>query len=99
MAVGAQQIAVVDAGAGEGPMVGPVNGEAPHAARRATAPSGIKSIGGIQTEGLGPGPPRLACLPGAGGARRVGRAVARIPGARPIFISNLRFAASFQPRL
>ena len=41
MAVGAEQVAIIEAGAGKGPVLGPIDRKAAHAARRAAAPAGI----------------------------------------------------------
>ena len=68
MAVGAEQVAVIEAGAGKGPVLRAIDRKAAHAARRAAAPAGIEAVRGVEAEGHGAGPADFRRFPGIGGA-------------------------------
>src|ERR1700677_291856 len=99
MAVGAQQVAVIESGVGKGPVLGPVYREAADSAGRAPSPSCVEAAGRIETEGLGPRPPDLRCLPGARGARGIRGLEHRILGARPVLVADLPLAAVLEAGL
>ena len=99
VAIGAEKIAIVDAGIGEGPVVGPIDRKTTSAARRAAAPSGIYALGGAQAEGQRTRAADLGRFPCVGRTRDVVRLVDRIFRARSIFIANLPPALVLQPGL
>src|SRR5207249_4338389 len=87
MAVGAQQVAIIDTSAGKGPVLGPVDRKAAHAARRATAPTGIDPARRIEPEGRRTRPADFRRFPGVGGAGDITAAIDGILGARAIFVA------------
>ena len=90
VAVGAEQVAVVEAGAGERPVLGPVDREsrARRAARSRPSRHRCRAVA-LSPKVAAPGRPISGRLPGIGGAPDIAAAIGRVLGAGAVFVADL----------
>src|SRR5204862_6289443 len=97
--LGAEDVAVIEIGLVEHPMLRPVDGEAALAARGEAAPGGIEAAEAIHPEGAGARPVDRRILPAGGPALVVPGAAHGILGGGAELVADLPAALILEPAL
>src|SRR5579862_2830498 len=89
MAVAAQNVAVAEPGAGEGPMLGPVDGKTTSTPGHACSPPDVEAAGRVEPEGESPGPPDFRRFPAVGHQMGAIAAADRVFGPGAVLVADL----------